>query len=82
MFHDLRIGIRMLRRSPGFWLLAVLCLTLGIAATTAVFSWVEGILLRPFPKVARQDRMFAMTGTDRNGRTDTSWPDFQDLQKN
>ncbi len=82
MFHDIRIGIRMLRRSPEFSLLAVLCLTLGIAATTAVFSWVEGILLRPFPKVARQERMFAMTGTDRNGRTDTSWPDFQDLQKN
>ena len=60
----------------------MLCLTLGIAATTAVFSWIEGILLRPFPKVARQERMFAMTGTDRNGRTDTSWPDFQDLQKN
>ena len=82
MFHDMRIGVRMLRRSPGFSLLAVLCLTLGIAATTAVFSWVEGVLLRPFPKVARQERMFAMTGTDRNGRTDTSWPDFQDLQKN
>src|SRR5215472_11203468 len=82
MFQDIRIGMRMLRRSPGFSLLAVLCLTLGIAATTAVFSWVEGILLRPFPKVERQDRMFAMTGTDRNGRTDTSWPDFQDLQKN
>jgi len=82
MFHDLRIGIRLLRRSPGFSLVAVLCLTLGIAATTSVFSWIEGILLRPFPMVARQERMFAMTGTDRNGRTDISWPDFQDLQKN
>ncbi|HEY2015231.1 MAG TPA: ABC transporter permease [Bryobacteraceae bacterium] len=82
MFHDLRIGIRMLRRSSGFALLAVLCLTLGIASTTAVFSWVEGILLRPFPMVARQERMVAMTGTDRNGRTDTSWPDFQDLRRN
>src|SRR5215471_7654359 len=57
----------------GFALIAVLCLTLGIASTTAVFSWVEGILLRPFPKVARQERMVAITGTDRNGRTDTSW---------
>jgi predicted permease len=82
MFHDLRIGIRILRRSPGFSLLAVLCLTLGMASTTAVFSWVEGILLRPFPKVARQERMFAITGTDPSGRTDTSWPDFQDLQRN
>jgi len=82
MFQDLRIGIRVLLRSPGFSLVAVLCLTLGIAATTSVFSWIEGILLRPFPKVARQERMFAMTGTDRSGRTDISWPDFQDLQKN
>src|SRR5262249_16333803 len=82
MFHDLRIGIRLLRRSPGFSLVAVLCLTLGIAATTSVSSWIEGILVGPFAMVARQERMFAMTGTDRNGRTDISWPDFQDLQKN
>ncbi len=82
MFQDLRIGIRVLLRSPGFSLVAVLCLTLGIAATTSVFSWIEGILLRPFPQVARQERMAAITGTDRNGRTDVSWPDFQDLKKN
>jgi predicted permease len=42
----------------------------------------EGILLRPFPLVAGQDRMVAITGTDRNGRTDVSWPDFLDLRKN
>jgi hypothetical protein len=82
MLQDLRIGVRMLLRSPGFSLAAELCLTLGIAATTSVFSWIEGILVRPFPKVVRQERMFAMTGADRNGRTDTSWPDFRDLQKN
>ena len=76
----LRIGIRCYPQS-GFSLVAVLCLTLGIAATTSVFSWIEGILLRPFPKVAWQERMFAMTGTDRSGRTDISWPDFKDLQK-
>jgi predicted permease len=82
MFHDLRFGLRMLRRSPGFSLLAILCLTLGIGATTSVFSWIEGILLRPFPLVANQDRMVAITGTDRNGRTDVSWPDLQDLKRN
>lgn len=80
--HDLRFALRMLRRSPGFLALAVLCLTFGIGATTSVFSWIEGILLRPFPKVASQDRMVAMAGTDRNGRTDVSWPDFQDLERN
>src|SRR5258708_16934131 len=82
MFQDLRIGFRMLRRNPGFSILAILCLTVGIGATTAVFSWMEGILLRPFPAVAHQDRMVAMTGMDRNGRTDVSWPDLQDLRKN
>ena len=70
----------MLRRSPGVSLLAFLCLSLGIGATTAVFSWIEGILLRPFPLVVNQDRMVAITGTDRNGRTDISWPDLQDLR--
>jgi hypothetical protein len=52
MLQDLLLGIRMLRRSPGFSILAILCLMLGIGATTSVFSWIEGILLRPFPLVA------------------------------
>src|SRR5258708_32905810 len=82
MLQDLRFGLRILRRSPGFSLLAILCLTLGIGATTSTLSWIEGILLRPYPAVKNQDRMVAITGTDRNGRTSVSWPDFQDLQKN
>jgi len=82
VLQDLIFGIRMLRRNPGVSLLAVLCLTLGIGATTAVFSWIEGILLRPFPMVAVEDRMFSITGMDRNGRTGVSWPDLQDLRKN
>jgi predicted permease len=82
MFQDLRFGFRMLRRTPGFTLLAVFCLTLGIGATTSVFSWIEGILLRPYPLVSNQNRMVAMAGTDRNGRTDVSFPDFEDLRKN
>jgi predicted permease len=81
--QDLRYGFRMLRRSPGFSLLAILCLTLGIGASAAVFSWIEGILLRPFPLVADQERLLAVAGTDRGvaGHTDVSWPDFQDLAR-
>ena len=80
---DLRYGFRALRRSPGFTITAVFCLTLGIGATTAVFSWIEGILLRPFPAVVNQERLVAVSGIVRSTseRDDVSWPDFQDFQK-
>jgi macrolide transport system ATP-binding/permease protein len=81
-FQDLRFGLRVLRRDPGFSILAMLCLTLGIGANAAVFSWVEGILFRPYPAVTHQERLLALTGTARSetGATDLSWPDFIDLQ--
>ena len=84
VIQDLHFGIRMLRRSPGFSALAILCLTLGIGANAAVFSWIEGILLRPFPMVSGQERLMALTGTNRStsGRDGVSWPDFLDLQRN
>src|SRR6266852_6082564 len=45
--QDLRFGLRMLRRSPVFWIVAILCLTLGVWAKAAVFRWVAGMLFRP-----------------------------------
>src|ERR1700756_3688764 len=82
-WQDLRFGFRMLRRSPGFSLLAILCLTLGIGANAAVFSWIEGILFRPYPAVTHQERLVAIGGTSRGeaGGTPLSWPDSQDLQR-
>jgi len=81
--QDARFGFRMLRRNPGFSLLAILCLTLGVGATAAVFSWIEGLLFRPYPAVVHQERLLAVTGTARGeaGHTGLSWPDFLDLQK-
>src|ERR1700720_2997942 len=79
--QDLRFGLRMLRRSPGFSILAILCLTLGIGANAAVFSWVEGILFRPYPLVSHQERLVTLTGTVRDERDETSWPDLLDLQR-
>ncbi|HLZ90828.1 MAG TPA: ABC transporter permease [Candidatus Acidoferrum sp.] len=83
ILQDLRVGIRMLRRSRGFSILAILCLTLGIGANAAVFSWIEGILFRPYPLVKHQEQLLALTGTARGeaGHTAISWPDLLDLQK-
>ncbi len=80
--QDLRYGFRQLLRSPGFSALAILCLTLGIGANAAVFSWVEGILFRPYPAVAHQERLFAVGGTARgtSGGNGLSWPDFLDMR--
>jgi len=79
--QDVRFGFRMLRRSPGFSILAILCLTLGIGANAVVFSWVEGILLRPYPLVSHQERLVALSGTVRDERDETSWPDLLDLRR-
>ena len=84
LLQDFGFTLRMLRRNPGFALLAIFCLTLGIGANAAVFSWMEGLLFRPYPMVAHQERLVALTGTARGESDPTalSWPDFQELQKN
>lgn len=85
--QDFRYGFRQLWRSPGFSALAILCLTLGIGANAAVFSWVEGILFRPYPAVRHQEQLYAVAGTAAGQSSGDSgvflsWPDFLDLRRN
>ena len=81
--QDIRFGLRILRREPGFALLAILCLTIGIGANAAVYGWIEGILLRPYPAVAHQETLFSLAGTTRDSPEfdEISWPDFVDLRR-
>ena len=81
-FHDLRIAIRHLLKSPGFTATAVLMLALGIGATTAIFSVVEGVLLRPLP-FPHSERLVELAdilqGADvgSNGEIGVTAPDIQ-----
>src|SRR5262245_66239727 len=55
MFQDLRFGVRMLLKRPGFTLIAALTLALGIGATTALFSVIYGVLISPYPYARPQE---------------------------
>lgn len=81
--RDLRYGLRQLARSPGFTAVTVITLALGIGANTAIFSVVDGVLLRPAP-FEDSERLMIVWETDRNSgttREPASLPDYLDYRE-
>src|SRR5215472_13831723 len=70
LVQDLRFGIRMLRKNPGFTLVAVLTLGIGIGANAAIFSVAQGFLLKPLA-LPHEDRLVAIGELQANDRNDT-----------
>lgn len=86
LLQDMRYGLRMLRKSPGFVAVAVITLALGIGANVAIFSYVDELWLRPMPvpQANQLVRIFTSNPSSKGEieRGLSSYPDFEDLRRN
>ena len=81
LLQDFRYGFRVFLSKPGFTVLAVLTLGIGIAANTTVFSWIDSVLVRPLPGVSNGGELVSFETVAANGdHLTTSYPDFRDYR--
>ena len=81
LFQDLRYGVRVLLRNPGFSLIAIFTLALGISATTAIFSVVYGVLLRPLPYDHPEQLVQVWEKDSKGNQMSMADPNFLDLRE-
>ena len=79
--QDLHYALRTMRKAPSFTFVAILTLTLGIAANTTIFSWIHSVLLNPLPGAREPERVFALESVTPGGVwVPTSYPDYRDTR--
>jgi predicted permease len=83
LMQDLRYGLRMLGKSPGFAVVAILTIAIGIGASTTIFSWIRTVLLNPLPGAGAPERVVALESlTPGADWVPTSYLDFRDIRDN
>ena len=82
ILHDLRYGLQMIVKAPGFTVLAMLALALGICANTTIFSLINGVILRPLTGIADPERLVAVYTSDYSSGLygGSSYPDYVDFR--
>src|ERR1700686_1758495 len=83
LLRDLPYAVRTLARNPGFAVVAVLTIGIGIGASTTIFGWMRSLLLDPLPGAAQAERIVAIENMAPDGEPlTTSYLDFRDFRDN